>query len=198
MDKKNEIFFLPNLISLSRFLLTLFTVIILLSSLKDKYLFSLIIIILIWISDLLDGYIARKRNEITELGKIIDPLADKFCVISISLILLIQNVIPTWFVLIIVLRDVIIFSGGLYLKYVKNIVLMSNRTGKISVFIIGLTLLFSIFFMHFKNNQIFFSYHTENLELYLKFLIILSITMSIVSLVVYFKRFYSIVYKKNN
>jgi CDP-diacylglycerol--glycerol-3-phosphate 3-phosphatidyltransferase len=153
-------------------------------------------IIIIWISDLLDGYIARKRDEVSELGKIIDPLADKFCVISISITLLVQDVIPLWFVLIIVLRDVIIFSGGLFLKRSKNVVLMSNWIGKISVFIIGLTLLFSIFFMHFKNNQIFFSYHTENLELYLKFLIILSITMSIVSLIVYFKRFYSIVYKK--
>ena len=198
MSNKKEILYVSNLLSLSRFFLTLITILFLVSSLGDKYLYSLVMIIVIWISDLLDGYLARKRNEITELGKIIDPLADKFCIIAISIILLVQNVIPLWFVLIIVLRDVIIFSCGLYLKYVKNIVLMSNRTGKISVFIIGLTLLFSIFFMHFSNNQIFFSYHTENLELYLKFLIILSITMSIVSLIVYFKRFYSIVFKKNN
>jgi len=198
LSNRKEIFYVSNLLSLSRFFLTLITLFFLVSPFRDKYLYSLVMIIVIWVSDLLDGYFARKRNEITELGKIIDPLADKFCVITISIVLLVQNVIPLWFVLIIVLRDVIIFSGGLYLKRKKGIVLMSNRIGKISVFIIGLTLLFSIFFMHFSNNQIFFPYHTENLELYLKFLIILSITMSIVSLIVYFKRFYSIVYKKNN
>lgn len=148
---------------------------------------------------MLDGFLARKRNEISELGKIIDPLADKVCIITISLILLFQGVIPYWFVLIIVLRDVLIFSGGVYLKNSKKVVLMSNWAGKISVFIIGLTLLFSIFYSHIKynNNQIFFSYPTENLELYLKFLIILSIAMSIVSLFFYVKRFFSIVFNKD-
>ncbi len=197
MNNRKEIFYISNLISLSRFLLTGITVILLLSSFKEKYLYSVGMILIIGISDLLDGYFARKKNEISELGKIIDPLADKVCIISIALILLTQNVIPIWFVLIIVLRDVIIFSGGMYLKYKEKVVLMSNRIGKISVFIIGLTLLFSIFFMHFKYNQIFFSYHTENLELYLKFLIILSIAMSIVSLIVYIFRFTGIVFKKN-
>jgi len=153
-------------------------------------------IIIIWVSDLLDGYFARKRNEISELGKIIDPIADKTCVIAIALILLSQGIIPLWFVVIIVSRDIIIFTGGMYLKVHNKLILQSNWVGKISVFIIGLTLFFSIIFKHITDNQIFFSYHTENLELYLKFLIILSIVMSIVSILIYFLRFYSIAKKK--
>ena len=149
------------------------------------------------LSDSLDGYIARKRNEITELGKIIDPLADKLSIIIIAITIVLQGLIPLWFVLVIVSRDIIIFFGGIFIKLRNKIVLPSNRVGKISVFIIGLTLLFSIFYSHIKgtDNQIFFSYHTENLELYLKFLIILSVAMSIVSLIVYFLRFFSIVFK---
>ncbi len=172
--------------------------IVLLSGLENKYLISIVMIILIWISDLLDGYFARIRNEISELGKMIDPIADKICVITIALILLAQNIIPFWFMLIIVLRDLIIFLGGLYLKTVKKIVLQSNWAGKISIFIIGLTLLFAIFIAHHKytDYQLFFSYHTENLELYLKFLIILSIAMSVVSLLMYFLRFTRVVFKK--
>jgi cardiolipin synthase len=199
LNYKKEIFYISNLLSLSRFIFTGMIIYLMNSEYHNKYLISLLFIIVTWLSDLFDGYFARKRNEITELGKMIDPLSDKFCVISITLILTLQNIIPYWFMLIIVLRDIIIFIAGVYLKFSRKIVLQSNRVGKISVFIIGLTLLFSIFYAHIKyyDNQIFFSYHTENLELFLKYLIILSITMSIVSLFVYFLRFFSIVVKKN-
>lgn len=194
---RKEIFYISNLLSLSRLLLTVIAACILLSSMSEKYLITIGLIIVVWISDLLDGFLARKLNEVTELGKMIDPLADKLFIAVLSIILMAQNVIPTWFVLIIVFRDLLIFAGGLYLKYSRKTVLMSNWIGKISVFIIGLTLLFSIFLNHIKlsSYKIFFSYPTENLELYLKILIILSIAMSIVSLLTYLMRLVRLNYK---
>lgn len=155
-------------------------------------------IVMIWLSDLLDGYVARKLNQVSELGKIIDPLADKICVISIGIILLIQNIIPLWFVLVIVLRDILIFSGGIYLKYSKKIVPASNWIGKISVFIIGCTLLFSISIAGIHHNSLenINIYTIENLELYLHFMFLLSIVMSMVSLIYYSYRFKEIVFNK--
>lgn len=199
MNVKKEILYPSNVLSLSRFVLLGITIYFLLSSFTNKYLLACFMIVVIWISDLLDGYIARKKNQISELGKIIDPLADKVCVISIIIVLVLQGAVPLWFSLIIIFRDIIIFSGGLYIKKFNNQILQSNWVGKISVFIIGLTLFFIIFFSHFKlaNKQIFLFYHTENLELFLKFLIILSMAMTILSLFVYMKRFFSIVNKKN-
>lgn len=187
-----EIFYISNLISISRFFLLALTVYFLLNG---NYLMACLFIVLIWVSDLLDGYFARIRNETSELGKIIDPLADKISVITIVLILAIQKIIPFWFVIIIVLRDAIILAGGLYLNNRKNIVLQSNWMGKMAVFTIGLTLFLSVFSFGAKNSQFgnFFSYHSEITELLMRVLLFLSIVMIILSLVSYFMRFLQII-----
>ncbi len=181
MPLKKEIFYVSNLISLSRFVLLAFTSYFLINK---NYSSGVIFIILIWISDLLDGYFARKRNEISELGKIIDPLADKVSIITIVLILTFQYIIPLWFVIIVIFRDFLILSVGLYLKYRKNIVLQSNWLGKTAVFTIGLTI---VIFIIIKLN--FFYYVSDNAELLSKIMLLLSVTTVILSLVSYFKRF---------
>lgn len=129
-----------------------------------------------YFSDLLDGFLARKLNQVSEFGKIIDPLADKISVIVISVILLLQGRIPLWFVLIVVLRDLLIFSFGLYLNYKKNIRLMSNYPGKIAVFSIGLIILFTIIGTSFliKLNE---------------YLYVISLVLIFYSSVLYFRRF---------
>jgi CDP-diacylglycerol--glycerol-3-phosphate 3-phosphatidyltransferase len=162
----------------------------------NHYFYAAGMVVIIWISDLLDGYFARKRNEISELGKIIDPLADKMTVISVSVVLLVQGLVPFWFFIIIILRDILIFSGGTYLKNKYNIVLQSNWAGKISVFIIGFTLFTAIIKAGFLNMYNFSSYHIEKLELYYDLLLLFSITISIYSLIIYLKRFKSVSAKK--
>jgi CDP-diacylglycerol--glycerol-3-phosphate 3-phosphatidyltransferase len=97
-----------------------------------------------YFSDLLDGYLARKLGQVSEFGKIIDPLADKISVIFISLILVYLDKIPVWFFLTVVIRDILIFGFGVYLNRKKDIRLMSNYPGKIAVFSIGLIILFAI------------------------------------------------------
>lgn len=191
----SELFLISNLLSLSRFFLLIPCVIFILS---DNYLAALVMIFLIWISDLLDGYIARKRNEISELGKIIDPIADKLSVAVIMLVLLFEKVVPLWFVILVIFRDLLIISGGIYLKYKKSIVLQSDIKGKLAVFVIGLTFFMYIFNIPVRRGEFgdFFlkSFITSELLLYI--LLFLSIVMIIVSLSSYFYRFLEI-NKKN-
>lgn len=188
---KKEIFFISNIVSLSRFLLLAVT---LYFFFTGSFLLVLIFIFLIWVSDLLDGYLARSRNEISELGKIIDPIADKVCVILIVFSLLIKDIIPLWYVIITVLRDVFILSGGLYLKYRKNTVLQSNWAGKVAVFTIGLTLFIAIFNTAAKSGSLgnYFLYHTEFLELLYYIAQFISLVMIFISLISYFNRFLTI------
>lgn len=185
---KKEFFYISNLISMSRFLLLGITIYFLLN---DNYLITCVLIVLIWFSDLLDGYFARSRNEISELGKIIDPLADKATVISIVLILLFKGIIPLWYVIITILRDAVILSGGLYLSSKKNIVLQSNWLGKLAVFAIGATIFSAIFANGAKFGEFgsFFSYHSEITELLYTILLFSSVVVAIISLVSYFNRF---------
>lgn len=129
-----------------------------------------------YFSDLLDGYLARKLGQVSELGKIIDPLADKISVIVISIILLYLGKIPLWFVLIVVLRDLLILGFGIYLNKKKDIRLMSNYPGKIAVFSIGIIILFAVI-----NNA-----YLLRLNSYLYFV---SLVLIFYSSYLYFKRF---------
>jgi cardiolipin synthase len=179
-----EIFYISNLISFSRFILLAVTAHFLL---QENYPFAIGFLVLIWISDLLDGYFARTRNEISELGKIIDPLADKVTITVIILILLLLGAVPVWFVILTILRDVIIFCGGLYLKYRKNIVLQSNWTGKLTVFFIGSTLLIIMVIRWLSIS--YPAYHIEFVELFSKIFILISIVLAFISLITYARRF---------
>ena len=139
-------------------------------------------VVLIWISDLMDGYVARSRNEVSELGKIIDPLADKISIIALGVALLTKGLVALWFIVIIVLRDIIILAGGSYLKAVHGAVLQSNFLGKISVFVIGLTLFYVLLSAGFNK-------YAETRELISNVLIFSSLVMAVLSLIIYTKRF---------
>ena len=187
MPLNKEIFYIPNLISYSRFILLAICSYYLINK---NYLGGVIFIVLIWFSDLLDGFLARRNNQITEIGKIVDPLADKLSVFVIVLILVFQHITPLWFVITIVLRDIIILCAGLYLKYKKNIVMQSNWVGKMAVFTIGATLFFFILISAAKSGNFGknFYYNIEIAELLTKLMLLLSIVMSMLSLLSYFKR----------
>lgn len=94
-----------------------------------------------YVTDLLDGWLARRLNEITEAGKVIDPLADKIFVGVNAVILLVQGKIPLWFMAAILTRDVVIMLAGLYLARKTNFVLPSNYPGKIAVVCVAFTLI---------------------------------------------------------
>lgn len=130
-----EIFGASNLISVLRMLLVIPTAFFL-SQINEVESYRVIVILFFvgaYITDLLDGYIARKLNQITEFGKIIDPLADKVFVTMIVLQLFWMDEIPVYYFWIIILRDVIIFIGGIFVSKIIGKVLPSNLLGKITV-----------------------------------------------------------------
>jgi len=141
---KKEIYYISNLVSILRILLIIPVSYLLLYKFESENTLIIILVLCMYFSDLLDGYLARKLNQVSEFGKIIDPLADKIAVISIAIILLILGKIPIWYVSVIVIRDVLILSFGIYLDKKKDIRLMSNYPGKIAVFSIGLIILFAV------------------------------------------------------
>ncbi len=95
-------------------------------------------------TDALDGYFARKFNEISDFGKIIDPLADKIGIGIVVVMLTIYGDIPLWFTLLILIRDLIIFFAGLYIKSKTGIILPSLLSGKVAVTFLTFTLVFAV------------------------------------------------------
>ena len=97
-------------------------------------------------SDYLDGYIARLTNQITEWGKILDPVADKFCAFILFLYAVFVDIIPLWFFVIEIVRDAAIMAGSLYIRNIRGKVAMAVMSGKISVNVLGLYWLAAFFY----------------------------------------------------
>ena len=93
------------------------------------------------ITDILDGYLARKLNQITEFGKVIDPLADKVLIVFVVLNLFLIGEIPDYYFYMIVARDLLILTGGLIVSKKLGKVLPSDYIGKATVLAISFTLL---------------------------------------------------------
>lgn len=68
------------------------------------------VFILASLTDTLDGYVARRRNQVSTFGKFIDPLADKLLVSSAILILVARGLMPAWVAMIVLARDFIVTS----------------------------------------------------------------------------------------
>lgn len=84
-------------------------------------------------SDYLDGFIARKTNNISEWGKVLDPIADKTAAFLLFAYAVWAGLIPLWFFLIEIVRDLIILSGSLYIQRQHGKVAMAAYSGKWSV-----------------------------------------------------------------
>ncbi len=97
------------------------------------------------LTDLLDGYMARKLNQISEWGKVIDPVADKVFVGTTAVCLVLRGSVPLWFVLAVLARDGLILLGGLYASTKIKMVIPSNYVGKAAVLVITAVMAFAIF-----------------------------------------------------
>ncbi|MFU8811473.1 MAG: CDP-alcohol phosphatidyltransferase family protein [Balneolaceae bacterium] len=172
---KDEIYTWSNLISLSRVLVTI--PIIYLHYENQKEFNSLIVGLIAYgaISDYLDGLVARLRNEVSEVGKVLDPVADKIMAFMLFFYTVWLGWIPLWFFLIGVVRDLLIMAGSGYIKKKRGKVAMSTMWGKVSVNVLAAYWLVVFFF--------------QDLETLHTVLMIASLFMMIVSFVEYVHRY---------
>ena len=103
---------LPNLITILRLLLAPILVI---SLLNGHFLLAIIIVSIAGLSDILDGLLARRLNQCTNLGSCLDPIADKVLISSSFVLLAWLRFIPNWLAVVVISRDVIILLGSLLL-----------------------------------------------------------------------------------
>lgn len=95
-------------------------------------------------TDFFDGRVARRMNTVSEWGKVLDPLADKFAAAVVCAVLVVRPVEPTlelWFVGLVVARDLIIASGGVVQTRRVGFVLMALWSGKVAVNLLALTVI---------------------------------------------------------
>jgi len=127
---KGRIFNLPNSLSFLRILLIPWF---LYYYHNGHFNIAIAIMMVAVLSDWFDGRVARWTNEVSEMGKIIDPLADKLCLASVAIYFFWTNQLPLWFVLFALLRDILIFIGAGYVKFHYSVVTTSLWPGKWAV-----------------------------------------------------------------
>jgi CDP-diacylglycerol--glycerol-3-phosphate 3-phosphatidyltransferase len=120
---------LPNQLTVGRLFLCLIFTFFLSIELPYAGLAALIVFIVASLTDWLDGYLARKLNLITDLGKLIDPLADKVLIAAVFIGFVGKGMIPAWLVVCIIAREFLI-TGLRGLASSKGIVLPAQSWGK--------------------------------------------------------------------
>ena len=133
---------IPNMLSIARIFLTIPIAYLILT--EGPILWTLSLIALAICTDWFDGAVARWSKSVSEWGKVLDPLADKIAAATVVLALVIQEQLPLWFLLVIVVRDILIVIGGAIAAHRTRVVLMSMWWGKVAVFMLSLTILWAL------------------------------------------------------
>jgi CDP-diacylglycerol--glycerol-3-phosphate 3-phosphatidyltransferase len=129
-NPQKDIWNLPNVLSITRIGTAPLLVLILLSPGKLLSLIAAVLFLLVCLTDWLDGYLARKMDVITSLGKFLDPLADKLLIMTAFIMLIPLGRVPAWMVALIVAREIAV-TGLRTAAVDKGIVISASWGGKI-------------------------------------------------------------------
>lgn len=92
---------------------------------------AFVIVFVSWLTDVLDGYIARHFDMITELGKLLDPLADKLTQITLLFALCYKGYVPFYIFTVLFIKEALMLCGVIYIKGVARVgLIQANHWGK--------------------------------------------------------------------
>lgn len=133
---------LPNMLTMSRFfLIPLFIVVFF----KWGAAYAFLIFVIAGITDVADGYIARKRNLVTDLGKMLDPLADKLMILTVIISLLLAGKL-TWLVtLLVCVREGAMIASSIYYHFHGKKTVPANLLGKLTTLLFYVAILLIVF-----------------------------------------------------
>ena len=134
-----DFLYVSNILSASRFLTVPF---IFYFIYREQWRHAIICGAIAVITDLLDGFLARRLKQETELGYILDPVADKLALAAaISALALLKSSFPVWAFYVIVIRDILILIGNGILAYKAKMITRSNLWGKCTSFSLSITIM---------------------------------------------------------
>jgi len=143
--KFKDIFLVPNLITLSRLVIVIL-IYFQFTPLDFEVVNLIVFIAIVGLSDSLDGTVARRFNLVSKLGTILDPFTDR--VVFILLLIWIREFIPTYFLIGIIFREILILLGSLIVLFTKREIKVSKK-GKVST-----VLMFVIICLYVLNTDI--------------------------------------------
>lgn len=167
-DKKSFIKFVPNILTISRLVLTLIIVLLLtinwdkgtINYANNSYLIIFssvfaagIIFAIASLTDFLDGFIARKYNLVSNFGKFWDPIADKILVDATLIALTGISIVPAWITILMIFRDLVV-DGGRMVCSSKGKVVPANIFGKIKTIAQMIAIILIMCLFNFKTTDV--------------------------------------------
>ena len=168
----------PNILTIIRFLLVPFIIFYIFTG---NYILAFVFFTISGITDIADGFIARKFNFVSNFGKLMDPLADKLTQITTLGSLAITNIIPVWILIIVLLKEFIMICGASFL-YGKDVVVYSKWYGKLATVLFYIAIVSSLIAKQFNLEGFW-----QNLDLALYSLALIA---TILSLLMYIRDVY--------
>lgn len=169
---------LPNALTIVRLLLIPFIIFYIFTG---NYILAFVFFTISGITDIADGFIARKFNLVSNFGKLMDPLADKLTQLATLASLVFANIIPVWILAIVFLKEFIMICGASFL-YGKDVVVYSKWYGKLATVLLYIAIVVSLLLKQFELAGIW-----ELIDLGIFSLALLS---TIFSLIMYIKDLY--------
>lgn len=171
---------IPNALTMLRLVLIPVFVVVFFNTPRDQdKIAALVIFAVASITDMFDGMLARKLNQITDFGKLFDPLADKLMVVTSMVCQAIIGVFPWAAIAVVAAKELIMFFGGMFMLS-KGVVVYSNYWGKTAQVFFIVSLLLSFFHPSLvKGNVCLFGITIDILLLWV------TVALALVALVVY-------------
>ena len=146
----------PNLLTIFRLFLIPIFVLVFFSNLPSSLLLSICIFLLAGVTDILDGYIARKYKLITAWGTVADPFADKLMLLTVLTCMVLGNYLPPWVLIIVLAKESFMIMFGILL-YKKGTIIPSNIFGKLSTIFFYLSIFVFAFYEDIGKHLIYLS-----------------------------------------
>jgi cardiolipin synthase (CMP-forming) len=105
----NRIWTIPNLLSVARLLAL---PIIAFDLVGERFLRALILLAVFAATDWLDGYVARRFDQVTRLGQLLDPISDRALFLVVGIAFVVSGLLPLWALLVLLVRDALVMGGG--------------------------------------------------------------------------------------
>ncbi|MBR6110060.1 MAG: CDP-alcohol phosphatidyltransferase family protein [Clostridia bacterium] len=120
---------IPNILTCLRILMVIAFIILFV---HQQYMICLILYVLAFVTDVLDGFLARRFNWVSDFGKLVDPFADKFMLLSALICLVSVGAFPLYLMIILAVKELLMVFGGLFLLKKKNVTVYADFSGKIA------------------------------------------------------------------
>jgi CDP-diacylglycerol--glycerol-3-phosphate 3-phosphatidyltransferase len=133
---------IPNMLTIARIILLIPIIRLLRDGTPESFLIVFILIIVGYLTDMFDGLIARMTNQVSKVGMILDPVSDKLVAVTLSAALHILELLPFYFFLLIVIREIIISLGGLYAITNRKAITLPSVWGKLHTLVFGIVISF--------------------------------------------------------